>query len=138
MPKSKHRRKSSKKATRNPGREKTPRWSITRELECFKIFHQRYRDSIPQYLDDECVAFLIDLIAEEAFHFRADKVTLKPFSKDRLFGEYLTPLGGFEDDEDEIPINTFETAEAAISILLEHNMIEVDGDVITVPDRFCL
>ncbi len=135
MPRSKHRRKVGKKAIRNPGRKKGIGRAIGREFSVFSQFNQRYRENASHHLENEEIAFLIDLIVEEAFVFEADKMALKPISKVQLFEDFTAPIQ-MPDKEDFSPGFTLDMADTALAILLEQSMVEIADDEIRVPNRF--
>jgi hypothetical protein len=135
MPRSKHRRKAGGKAVRNPGRAKVPNHGYRYEVAAWDRFTDAYtRPFNERHPDDDDAGYMLGIIAENAFTF--DRVaSLGPVSRADAITEFVT----FEaDDEfgDPAPPKTAAGAEAALARLVEHGMIELDGDQIIIPERF--
>jgi hypothetical protein len=124
MPFSKHRRKPGGKSVRHPGRGREgkpapepPEWALYRQ------FADGY--SNPFATKHEALIDMLDTIADLAFE--PVNGGLQPVSKADVFSMFVDP------DE---PGHEAEDAEAAVKLLVEEGMVEVDGDEIRVPARF--
>ena len=104
------------------------------ELRAWDAYRRRYREAIHDDLDEvaEC---LVDMILEETFGFDGQALELQPASKSSLLDDLTTPLFQMSLENPE-PDFTVEQGEAALAFLLERDLIEIDGDRITLPLRF--
>jgi hypothetical protein len=133
MPKSKHRHKGSGKALRHPGKGRLLQGNpmmlddgYGRSKQIFQDeFYEQFRSSMPADTD-----LLIDILFENAFDWRAQTPTTA--SKTKTFAEFTTDKYR---EEGEAPL-TVEMAETALGFLVEHEMVSVSGDDITLHQRF--
>ena len=129
MPVSKHRRKRGGKSVRHPGRGKVPTIPpLPPDLQAWRKFHDGYIAPFRAALEGNTVAHeILDLIADRAWQYNAP---LQAVSKAEVLREMAQPI-------DELcPGRTAEEVERALAFLVEHGMVEVVGDQITVPARF--
>jgi hypothetical protein len=102
----------------------------------YKEFSGKYIEPFHRAFPDHHASYMLDLIADEAFDPTGAGGTLQPASKAAVFQEFTLP------DEQDDPAgappveHTMEAAEAALAFLVEQGMVEVVGDVLTVPARF--
>jgi hypothetical protein len=130
MPKSKHRHKREGKAISHPGRGKVASYNESRELKRYRRFksiytdefYEQFRDSMP-----EQTGYLLDILSDEIFDL--DTWSLQTGSKSELFDDFIHPIKGTEP-------STTEMAENALAFLVQHEMICIDGDDITIHPRF--
>jgi hypothetical protein len=80
---------------------------------------------------------MLDLIASSAFDGTGNG-SLRPVPRADVFGEFMWPLDPEDFPDEPVPPKheTPESAEAALAFLVEQEMVEVAGDIITVPARF--
>ena len=78
---------------------------------------------------------MANLILEETFGFEGGRLELQPASKSAVIEEFtqLFDQTGANASTAEF---TVEDGETALAFLVEHDMIAIDGDVITLPARF--
>jgi hypothetical protein len=133
MPFSKHRRKPGGKAVRHPGKGKQgkpppepPDMAQWRRFNAgyTRAFHAKHEASAMLG-----VGYLLDIVADQAFEPVFHGEPFQPVvSKAEVFREFM------EHDE---PGHEAEDAEAALRVLIEDSMVEMDGDEIRIPARFC-
>ena len=129
MPVSKHRRKPGGKSVRHPGRGKVPPIPpLPPDLQAWQKFRDGYIAPFRAALEGNTVAHeVVDMIADRAWQ---DNAPLQAVSKAEVLRELAQPI-------DELcPGRTAEEVERALAFLIEHGMVEVAGDQITVPARF--
>ena len=129
MPVSKHRRKPGGKSVRHPGRGKVPPIPpLPPDLQAWQKFRDGYIAPFRVALEGNMVAHeILDLIADRAWQYHAP---LQAVSKAAVLRELAQPI-------DELcPGRTAEEVERALAFLIEHGMVEVAGDQISVPARF--
>ena len=129
MPVSKHRRKRGGKSVRHPGRGKLPTIPpLPPDLQAWRKFHDGYIAPFRAALAGNMAAHeVVDLLADRAWQYNAP---LQAVSKAEVLRELAQPI-------DELcPGRTAEETERALTFLVEHGMVEVEGDQITVPARF--
>jgi hypothetical protein len=129
MPVSKHRRKPGGKSMCHPGRGKVPPIPpLPPDLQAWQKFHDGYIAPFRVALEGNMVAHeILDLIADRAWQYNAP---LQAVSKAEVLRELAQPI-------DELcPGRTAEEVERALAFLIEHGMVEVAGDQISVPARF--
>jgi hypothetical protein len=129
MPVSKHRHKSGGKSVRHPGRRRVlkedPPWP---EYQAWQKYHAGYAAPFHRTMGyDHEAGYALDLIADSAWRYPGP---LQPVSKAALFQKLSEPL----DEEDRG--KTAEESERALAYLVEHGMVEMAGDQITVPAQF--
>jgi len=129
MPVSKHRRKPGGKSVRHPGRGKVPTIPpLPPDLQAWQKFRDGYIAPFLVALEGNMVAHeILDLIADRAWQYHAP---LQAVSKAEVLRELAQPL------DDLCPGRTAEEVERALAFLIEHGMVEVAGDQISVPARF--
>ena len=129
MPVSKHRRKPGGKSVRHPGRGKVPTIPpLPPDLQAWRKFHDGYIAPFLPALEGNTVAHeVVDLIADRAWQYNAP---LQAVSKAEVLREMAQPI------EDLYPGRSTEETDRALAFLVEHGMVEVAGDQITVPARF--
>jgi hypothetical protein len=131
MPRSKHRRKPGRKAVRHPGRGTPREPALSPEDVLWHRFTDAYTRPFHEKHGDRAAGgagYMLDLIEEGVF-VATGGGRLKPVSKAAVFREFMAS----PDLADEIPARD---AEAALAFLVEHGMVEVAGDTITVPASF--
>ena len=131
MPRSKHRRKPGGKAVAHPGRGKPRELPLSPEDVLWRRFTDGYTRPFHENYGDSAASgagYMLDLIEEGAF-VATGNGRLEPVSKAAVFREFMASL----DLEDDMPARD---AEAALAFLVEHGMVEVAGDTITVPSSF--
>jgi hypothetical protein len=148
MPTSKHRRKAGGKSVRHPGRASIPRPSLRLRLEWraersawdrfASVYTGSFHKSRPAS-DPGFAGYTLDLIAEDAFSFEDGRAQLRPVSRASLVAQFLE--AELIDGEEDVPVDMDAaqkqaTADAALLHLAEQNMIAIEGDQITVPERF--
>src|SRR5689334_20620965 len=91
-----------------------------------EVSRRLYR-AIPRRLGNMVAHEVVDLIADRAWQYNAP---LQGVSKAEVLQEMAQPI-------DELcPGRTAEEVERALAFLIEHGMVDVKGDQITVPARF--
>jgi hypothetical protein len=129
MPVSKHRRKPGGRSLHHPGRGKAlTRPLLPPDVEAWRKFRAAY--AVPFFeategQDDAHCA--LDIITEYAWQYNDPMLAV---SKATVLREMSEPIEGHH------PGRTAEEAERALALLVEHGMIEVNGDQITIPARF--
>jgi hypothetical protein len=88
-----------------------------------KPFYNAHRDDSP-------VGEMLDLIADAAFSFDGTKVVLHPVVREKVVTTFMEPIK----EEEAGP--TAAEADQALAFLVDHGMILIDGDQITIPERF--
>src|ERR1700760_2088968 len=126
MPVSKHRRKPGGKSVRHSGRGKAPaRPLLPPDVEAWRKFREGYAApffAATEGQDDAHDA--LDIITEHAWQYKDPP---KAVSKATVLCEMAEPIDDYH------PGRTAEETERALALLVEHGMIEVDGDQITIP-----
>ena len=114
---------------RHPGRGKVPTTPpLPPDLQAWRKFHDGYLAPFLPALEGNTVAHeVVDLIADRAWQYNAP---LQAVSKAEVLREMAQPI------EDFYPGRSTEETERALAFLVEHGMVEVAGDQITVPVRF--
>jgi hypothetical protein len=133
MPKSKHRHKGSGKALRHPGKGRSLPGNpmmlddgYGRSKQIFQDeFYELFRSSMPVDTD-----LLIDILFENVFDWRTR--TPSTASRDETFAEFTNDE--YRDEGEDL--RTIEMAEIALGFIVEHEMVCVDGDEITLHPRF--
>jgi hypothetical protein len=129
MPVSKHRHKPGGKSVRHPGRGKVPMIPLLPpDLQAWQKFRDGYIAPFLAALEGNTVAHEVaDLIADRAWQYNAP---LQAVSKAEVLREMAQPI------DDLCPGRIAEEVERALAFLVEHGMVEMAGDQITVPARF--
>jgi hypothetical protein len=152
MPRSKHRRKPGGKSVNHPGmaqatktRQEQANAAAWRAALIQSAFHKEglklFAAEDPQWT--LYMAELIEMRTQEAT-YHAEPASVR---KDKLFVQFVEPMepipatfiteaypGDGEEGGD--PLKTLEDAEVALALLVKHELVMVDGDVITIHPRF--
>jgi hypothetical protein len=145
MPRSKHRHKKGGKAVAHPGRVRTIHAGIrpldntsTRLEEYTRVqttFLQPIVDAWPKFEQTDPKRYsadVADYILDLAYDYKA--LTFGPVSKSKLL-EYYAAQGSEDVDFLPPPLTVADT-EAALAFLVESELVEVEGDAITLHRRF--
>jgi hypothetical protein len=136
MPVSKHRRKPGGRNVGHSGGSKAPPMPpLPPDLDvllkpCFAYFKfsDTYKVSFFKATKgQEDAHYALDIIVDKAWRYQAP---MRPVSKAEVFRQMAEPI------DDDYPGQTAEEAERALAFLVEHGMVEIDGDQITIPARF--
>jgi hypothetical protein len=129
MPVSKHRRKPSGKSMRHPGRRKVVTIPLLPpDMQAWQKFRAAYTAPFFAATEGQDDAqYALDIITEHAWQYKAPP---KAVSKATVLREMAEPI------EDYHPGRTAEETERALAFLVEHGMVEMEGDQITVPAQF--
>ena len=131
MPVSKHRHKPGGKSVRHPGRSRSKvptRPPLPPNMQAWQRFRDKYTAPFFAATEgQEDAHYALDIIAAHAWRYNAPP---RAVSKTKVIREMAEPI------EDDHPGRTAEEAERALAFLVEHGMVEMEGDQITVPARF--
>jgi hypothetical protein len=129
MPVSKHRRKPGGKSVRHPGRRKVVTIPLLPpDMQAWQKFRAAYTAPFFAATEGQDDAhYALDIITEHAWQYKDPP---KAVSKATVLREMAEPI------EDYHPGRTAEEAERALALLVEHGMVEMAGDQITIPVRF--
>lgn len=135
MPRSKHRRKPGGKAIRNPGRARAA--ASPNAETAFGRFNRKLRPAFHEAFPGEearahDVEFLMDGVLDATFD--GTGLTARPASKAALFAHLVGPAGAAELDDGMEPY-TAEMAEAGLALLVERQVVVVEGDRIALHPR---
>jgi hypothetical protein len=97
-----------------------------------KSFSKAFQEAFPHDADVHDVFLLADFIMGDMFS--SVDLKLHPASKREVFAEFIEPFDDEEFLEDEEP-HTVEMAELGLALLVERQLVVVDGDQITLHPR---
>jgi hypothetical protein len=146
MPVSKHRRKPGGRSAKHPGQAHASRTrrqqadsALLRVAMTPSAFHSKVYE-IFQTDDPHAVLYMADLV--EGWH--DGPVPLAPIvvAKDELFAAFVKPIGPlgpiasqlFEDEPERV--RTIEDAEAALALLVEHELVVLNDGRVAMHPRF--
>jgi hypothetical protein len=99
-------------------------WRRFRAAYC-RPFFERWPDR------SDGASYMLDIVADAIFD--PDALTFRTTDKNAVFPQFLEP---FEEDDGSSVIRTPEDADAALSVLVLHEMVVTDSDMISIHPRF--